>query len=69
MDFDHLKKHERVILNAVIVGGITMFSILSVNQPSWNILYAGVIAGVLTFLTQIKTLISDDEKLPLLCFI
>jgi len=69
MDFEHLHKHERIILNAVIVGGITMFSILSVGPPSWNVLYAGFVAGILTFLTQVKTLTSDEEKPALLCFI
>ncbi len=69
MDLSNLKTHERIILNSIIVGGITMFSVLSVNEPTWNLLYAGIVAGILTCLTQLKTITNNDQRPQLLSLI
>jgi len=63
MDLSNLKPHEKIILNSMIVAGITMFSVYAANPFSLNILYSGIMAAALTFLTQLKTL---TDKGPML---
>ncbi len=55
---------QRVIVNALIIAGITLFSTLSIAYPpSAQNLWAAFIAAMLSLLTQLKT-ITDVELKP-----
>lgn len=52
-----LTPFQRVLVNAFIIAGITFFSTLSINfPPSAQNLWAASIAGILSLLTQLKTI-------------
>lgn len=60
-----MKAIKRVIINAFIIASITFFSTLSIDYPPQvqNIWAAGI-AGILAFLTQIRTITDSNKSRP-----
>ncbi len=63
MDLQKLSRGDKIILNAVIVAGITFFSSLAATgyPPTIANVYAGVIGAGLAFFTQCRGLTTDSE--------
>jgi hypothetical protein len=55
-------KIPKEIRNALIVGGICLFSTLATQPPSWNIFYTSFIGAGLTFLIELKNTYKIETK-------
>ncbi len=65
IDFANLTPNQKILVNAVLVSGISMFSIFATQPFSFNILYAGFVAGILTGLIQLQKSIIGSKLLML----
>ncbi len=61
MDFSKLTDNQKIIVNSCLVASITMFSIFATQPPSFNILYSGLVGGMLSGIIQLQK--STDTKI------
>lgn len=63
MDIKDLTQTERIFVNAMLIGGITFFSSLTVTGfPTVANIYAAFVGSMLAFMIQIKTWFDTEQQ-------